>query len=190
MGPGRHGMVAGPGRYFTVYLGPGHTAANVGGLHAEAYGGNGTPLAIGRIGTRLSYYNQKLHLPGFAQGGPVDPFGLDSRSDRLLSFLKYGWPEPPRGDVSISDLLKSTTTGTFDAGGMIPPGLSTVYNGTGKPEPVLTGQQWQAIAQMSQGSARGGNTYQFSFLDTTLTPDKLRQVQDREAALARADFPR
>lgn len=40
----------------------------------------------------------------------------------------------------------------FDAGGMLPPGLSMVMNGTGGPEPVLTGQQW---ARMSHG---GGET--------------------------------
>jgi hypothetical protein len=192
MGPGRHGMVAGPGRYFTVYLGPGHTAANVGGLHAEAFGGNGTPLAIGHIGTRLSYYNQRLHLPGFAEGGRVDPKDLKTKQDRMVAFLKYGWPEPPSGQGFDSLLNSPVVAGQFDSGGMLPPGYSTVVNNTGAPEPVLTGQQWQDISNLVRQvqSGRAGNTYQFSFLDTTLTPEKLRQVQDREAALARVDFPR
>lgn len=33
----------------------------------------------------------------------------------------------------------------YDDGGYIPPGYSTVYNGSGKPEPVFTDQQWQTI---------------------------------------------
>lgn len=186
MGAGRHGMVSGAGKYFTVYLGPGHTAANVGGLHAEAYGGNGTPLAIGRVGERLSYYTSKLHLPGFAQGGPVDDAELGSKEGRLVSFLRYGWPEPPQGNVSLTDLLKANPGGTFDSGGMLPPGYSTVYNGTGSPEPVLTGQQWQTIARIAEGGQGGaGNTYQFEFRDTTLDPAKLRSLQQREAVQAR-----
>jgi cell wall-associated NlpC family hydrolase len=189
MGAGRHGMVSGPGRKMTIYLGPGHTAANVGGLHAEAYGGNGVPLAIGRIGTRLSYYNKKLHLPGFAGGGPITVDPPRSKRDRMLSFLQYGWPEPPRG-VQLADLVKSAQT-SFDTGGMLPPGYSSVYNGTGKPEPVLTGQQWQAISDLVQaGNARAGNTYNFEFRDTTLDSSKLRALQDREAVLARQGRPR
>jgi len=186
MGPGRHGMVSGPGKYFTVYLGPGHTAALVGGLHAEAYGGNGTPLAIGRIGERLSYYTSKLHLPGFAQGGQISDAQLGSREARLMSFLRRGWPEPPKGNVSLNELLKVNPGGTYDSGGMLPPGYSTVYNGTGSPEPVLTAHQWQTIAELAAGGGQGGgNTYQFEFRDTTLDPAKLRALQQREAVLAR-----
>jgi hypothetical protein len=192
MGPGRHGMVAGPGKYWTVYLGPGHTASNIAGLHAEAYGGNGTPLAIGHIGTRLSYYNQRLHLPGFAEGGMVDPKDLKTRQDRMVAFLRYGWPEPPVGQ-GLDTLLRSPLVdGQFDQGGMLPPGYSTVVNNTGAPEAVLTAQQWQDISDLvrSVSSGRAGNTYQFEFRDTTLTPAKLKEVQDREAVLARFDRPR
>ncbi|MCT9009136.1 M23 family metallopeptidase [Streptomyces rhizosphaerihabitans] len=39
----------------------------------------------------------------------------------------------------------------YDDGGMIPPGLSLVANGTGSPEPVFTGSQWADIR-----SAKGG----------------------------------
>jgi chromosome segregation ATPase len=186
MGPGRHGMVSGPGKYWTVYLGPGHTASNIAGLHAEAYGGNGTPLAIGRIGTRLSYYTQKLHLPGFAAGGPVDPAGLSTKGDRMVSFLRYGWPEPPAA-VSVDDLLQSQMlTQQFDSGGWLPPGYSTVVNNTGAPEPVLTSKQWRDISELARAAGRpGGNTYQFAFRDTTLDPAQLRRIQDQEAVLAR-----
>jgi hypothetical protein len=183
MGPGKHGMVAGPGKHMTVYLGPGHTAANVGGLHAEAYGGNGTPLAIGRIGTRLSYYNQKLHLPGFAEGGLVNDDELSTTGGRLASFLRRGWPEPPPRET-IENLLSAA--GRFDSGGMLPPDWSMAYNGTGRPEAVLTADQWQAITALAgTGGAGGGNTYKFEFRDTTLDESRLRAIQDREAVQAR-----
>lgn len=133
MGAGRFGMKAGPG-VFTVYLGPGHTAANIGGLHAEAYGGNGVPLAIGRVGTPLSYYNQILHV--FAEGGMVPP--PSSETARRRQFLAHGWPEP------------------YDNGGWLPPGASTVYNGTGSPEAVLTAAQWN---QIKSGARSDGGTF-------------------------------
>jgi hypothetical protein len=97
MGPGHFGMEPGAGN-FTVYLkqsgpGGGHTAANVGGLHVEAYGGDGTPFAIGHVGTPLSYYDQTLHMRGLAKGGPVDVKKLKTHSDVMASFLNTGWPE-------------------------------------------------------------------------------------------------
>jgi phage-related protein len=42
----------------------------------------------------------------------------------------------------------------FDQGGLIPPGYSTVYNGTGRPEPVLTDQQWNTLASSGGGGGR------------------------------------
>jgi cell wall-associated NlpC family hydrolase len=189
MGPGRHGMVSGPGKHMTIYLGPGHTAANVGGLHVEAHGGNGTPLAIGKVGTRLSYYNRKLHLPGFAEGGMVDPSRLQTKQDRMISFLRYGWPEPPPGGEFGALLSSPLVTNQFDEGGMIPPGYSTVYNGTGQPEAVLTNQQWRDISELARAATNAaagrGNVYNYEFRDTTLTPAYLRAQQDREAVLAR-----
>ena len=186
MGPGRHGMVAGPGKNMTVYLGPGHTAANVGGLHVEAYGGNGVPVAIGHIGTPLSYYNQRLHLPGFAEGGQINPRRLRTKRERMASFLLYGWPEPPTGGTFGNLLDSPLAARQFDSGGMLPPGYSTVVNGTGRPEPVLTDQQWRDISALTRGGdGASGATYNFEFRDTTLDPGKLRALQDREAVLAR-----
>lgn len=119
MGVGKNGMKPGKGAV-TVYLGPGHTAANVGGLHVEAYGGNGVPLAVGRVGTPLSYYNTIMHL---AKGGVAQL--KNNQMLRAESWRDTGWPEPTK----------------YDSGGLIPPGLSTVYNGTGRPEAVFTEDQ-------------------------------------------------
>lgn len=43
---------------------------------------------------------------------------------------------------------------TYDAGGWLPPGISTVYNGTGRPEPVLTAAEHDAL--MRGGRVGGG----------------------------------
>lgn len=47
----------------------------------------------------------------------------------------------------------------FDSGGYLPPGYSTVYNGTGRPEPVLTSEQWDSIGQRGSGGEFTGNLY-------------------------------
>lgn len=146
MGAGRHGMVSGPGR-FTVFLNRagGHTAADIAGLHAEAYGGNGTPNAIGRIGTSLSFYNEKLHLPGLAAGGPVpNVSALRDKRARLNSFVQRGWPEPPLGlDVPRGfrplEAPWLDHTGLYDNGGILPPGRTLAINNTGRNEYISTG---------------------------------------------------
>lgn len=74
----------------------------------------------------------------------------------------------------------------MDSGGLLTPGWNPpIWNGTGRPEPVLTGAQWDAIMANVRGGDGGGSTYNFEFRDTTLDPGRLRAIQDRETALAR-----
>lgn len=141
MGPGKFGMSKGKGAW-TVYLGDGHTAANVGGLHAEAYNGDGTPLAIGRVGTPLSYYHTIMHM---ARGGVIPR----TKRERLESFLARGWPEPPM---------------SFDEGGWVPPGYSTIYNGTRRPEPLMNPSQWDDVSALATGA--GGELTGQLYLDS------------------------
>jgi hypothetical protein len=47
----------------------------------------------------------------------------------------------------------SQRTGWYDEGGWLPPGPSLVYNGTGSPEPVLNGRQWDALVDGRSGGA-------------------------------------
>lgn len=121
------GMTRGAGKDLTFYIGgqpgSGHITTHIGGMNAEAYGGNGTPLAIGRTGTPLSYFHTQWHLPGFAGGGMVNPNILKSKNplDGMASWRKRGWPEPY----------------LYDKGGWLAPGTSLVHNGTGKAERVL-----------------------------------------------------
>ncbi|WP_309029298.1 peptidoglycan DD-metalloendopeptidase family protein [Streptomyces alfalfae] len=43
----------------------------------------------------------------------------------------------------------------YDSGGMLQPGLNLAYNGTGRPEPVLTGGQWDLLTSAVGGSNIG-----------------------------------
>ncbi len=40
----------------------------------------------------------------------------------------------------------------YDTGGWLPPGITTVLNASGKPEPVLTSQMWDELVSASGGS--------------------------------------
>jgi hypothetical protein len=79
----------------------------------------------------------------------------------------------------------------FDEGGWMMPGMQGV-NLLREPEPVLTPWQWDAIESfVNQGmSSAQGATYNFEFADTTLTPDRLNAIQQRQDALARVGRPR
>lgn len=83
-----------------------------------------------------------------------------------LSYIKdrpdYGSPS-----AAYSKWL-SRSPHWYDDGGMIPPGLSLVANGTGKPEPVFTSGQWSDIR-----AAKGGGT-------STIHADVRVFVGDRE----------
>lgn len=57
----------------------------------------------------------------------------------------------------------------YDSGGYLPPGESLVYNGTGRPEPVLTDSQWQAV---QGGSSRGGDGALLSIAEFNATPEQ------------------
>ncbi|SDT74393.1 hypothetical protein [Actinoplanes derwentensis] len=80
----------------------------------------------------------------------------------------------------------------FDQGGWLMPGMPSINN-LREPEPVLTPWQWDAIeAYVGQGLAGAGTgpTYHFAFTDTTLTPERLSAIQQRQDALARVGRPR
>lgn len=123
---GTPGMERGGGRELTFYIGgqpgTGHITTHIGGMNAEAFGGNGTPLAIGRTGTPLSYFHTQWHIPGYATGGIVNPNVINGSSlGGILNWLRAGWPEPF----------------LYDRGGWLMPGTSLVQNNTGRPERVL-----------------------------------------------------
>lgn len=73
----------------------------------------------------------------------------------------------------------------YDEGGMLPPGWSTVFNGTGRPEPVLTQPQWEAVINGGFDSGRPGNVYNIEFAENKLTLADLAAHERRQEALQR-----
>lgn len=73
----------------------------------------------------------------------------------------------------------------YDSGGQLPPGLSAVYNGTRKPEAVLTHAESLTLQALARGRGGGGDTnISYAVANTTLTPQWVRAQQDRADALA------
>lgn len=52
----------------------------------------------------------------------------------------------------------STSATLYDSGGWLQPGLSLVENRTGRPEPILTGSQWDDIGRLLLHSGQTGGT--------------------------------
>ncbi|MER5608334.1 hypothetical protein AB0F93_00060 [Micromonospora tulbaghiae] len=78
----------------------------------------------------------------------------------------------------------------FDDGGQLLPGWNLVPNFTGKPEPVLSPGQWKVMEEfVSQGMAGGGRQthHHYEFANSTLDEQRVRDMQRRDDALARAD---
>ena len=64
-----------------------------------------------------------------------------------------------------------------------------IYSKLARPEPVVPAHELDALRQAASQPVNG-NTYHFGFRDTTLTPAKLRAMQDADAAYARVGRPR
>lgn len=73
----------------------------------------------------------------------------------------------------------------YDQGGWLMPGVQQIVNATGAPEAVLNPQQWRDVSLLAKQAKAGGHQYNFQFRDTTLTPGRLRAMQDADAVAAR-----
>jgi hypothetical protein len=165
----------------------------------------GLPLYSGyRPGARTPSGNVSWHARGRAVDLPprreVFNFIHDTFGKKTLELIWLGDPNRniQRGKhhrYSASLLRNHGVAGmpnahihwAYDQGGMLPPGYTSAFNGTGKPEAVLTNQQWQTINQLAETASSGtGSVYQFEFRDTTLDAGYLRALQEREAVLARS----
>ncbi|MEH6373621.1 hypothetical protein V7793_04560 [Streptomyces sp. KLMMK] len=86
------------------------------------------------IGPTFDAYAGPFRNTGpFVYGTSIDPLA------NIYSGLNYAIHR--YGSLSALD-----RPGGYDSGGYLPPGLSLVYNGLGKPEPVFTPAQWDLIA--------------------------------------------
>lgn len=68
---------------------------------------------------------------------------------------------------NVGGALPDNGTMMYDNGGYLPPGLTTVVNLTGKPEPVFTADQFEGM----RGGAAGGIHYEPHFNASDLTAD-------------------
>lgn len=83
----------------------------------------------------------------------------------------------------------------YDSGGWLQPGMNLAYNGTGRPEPVVTTQQLRALeGAAAVGVSRGGDgtaaTYIINARTADFTVRDLELVQRRQEARARVGRPR
>lgn len=78
--------------------------------------------------------------------------------------------------------------GTFDSGGWLMPGITVAGNFTGRPERILTSQQWDDLSTRADQSA--SYTTNIYPLKASLSIEDLRAYDARRAALARVGRPR
>jgi phage-related protein len=80
----------------------------------------------------------------------------------------------------------------FDSGGMLQPGLNLAYNGTGRPEPVLTSSQWDGVSRTAGlnrgggGGTAGGTTEVHIHLSGFAIGNETQMVKQIKQALAGA----
>ena len=118
-----------------------------------------------RIGTTAT-----MPWPGFTRGAS-GPFtvgnsrntgdGIGHMAGTLLgqNVESYGGHGPAVGSGargSADGLFGEQYVFTADTGGRLPTGWSSVYNGTGRAEAILTGAQWNALAANVRGGDDGG----------------------------------
>ena len=101
-------------------------------------------------------------MPGWVKkGAGIVGKGLDKVGDVVSGGDKPDESSWYRGGV-YNGVMK------YDSGGYLPPGLTTVVNLTGKPEPVFTNDQWDA---MEGGQSGPGYHYEPHFEGSNLTPE-------------------
>jgi phage-related protein len=161
----------------TLGLNPGqHVVGNLAGEGFEARS-TLTGIFTGLSATPPRRMQQQWYLasmPGSPKGkgdGGIDWFNpLDSFKGLFDGILDVGhrFDDNPFGRLAmaapkalisgagdfISDHVPGFADGglvAYDNGGYIPPGVSAVYNGTGKPEPVFTDAQWSQLKSSGAG---------------------------------------
>jgi hypothetical protein len=185
-----------------------------GGLGAAAGGGLGGSAGMMRI-LRAAFPGLPLNS-GFRPGaitatGNPSMHGLDRAVDvpprmdvfewirahfpmsRELIFSPAGGRQLYRGQNHMySGITRSMhfdhVHWSYDQGGYLQPGYSMVYNGTSKPEPVLTSQQWNAItSNPTRGYDGPSEVHHWETAGTTITPAWLEANQRRRDTLARVN---
>lgn len=85
--------------------------------------------------------------------GPVEPTAV-GQAEWGLKYIKDAYGSPSN---AYRQWL-SRSPHWYDDGGWLPPGYSTVYNGTGRPEPVLNAPQWNSLISLAGANSGGAFT--------------------------------
>jgi hypothetical protein len=116
-------------------------------------------------------------------------YGVSKTSDphlQAVAGLKY---IASRYGSPAGALAHENAYGWYDQGGMIPPGPSLVYNGTGAPELIAPQQTFKQVMSGSSGGARGDvNGQVFNGPVTITDTDAMSAKGFRQAAMAAARF--
>lgn len=175
---GNSGNSTGPHLHLAVVMDPLNAAATGINFTAAFNGGRSVTPAAGR-GVDLPWWAEKPldFLRGIVNGVvgkiPVDGiFGdmlkgipnklFDGVEEFLGGILGIG---PGTDDVSGGELPNNGVM-MYDNGGYLQPGLTTVLNMTGRPEPVFTADQWD---RMEAGGGALIGTYAPTFNDSDVT---------------------
>lgn len=123
-----------------VYWAAHQMGSNIPRLTAAGYQAGSTPGGSYNTPGTLLFWGYPAHHIAIASGG-----------GRMVEAPTFGIP------VREVPIWGSPSTGLykFDSGGLLQPGLTTVLNATGRPEPVFTGGQWSKIDNLL---GKGGNT--------------------------------
>ncbi|MFD8088607.1 transglycosylase SLT domain-containing protein [Streptomyces malaysiensis] len=97
----------------------------------------------------FQHYAGKYRKKGpFMYGVSVDPLA------NIYSSMRYAL-------AAYGSLPRAyNRAGGYDSGGYLQPGLNLAYNGTGRPEPVFTTQQANALTRMATAPAAAGGTFE------------------------------
>lgn len=111
---------------------PGHMAGTLNGVNVESSGGIGAHWGTSARGAQSPMFGGRVwHLKGYEKGGMLNHMG--DRSFDLLS---------PAGKYYMGDAFRRRVRAqTYDTGGVLRPGYTLAYNGTGRNERVVTASQ-------------------------------------------------
>jgi SLT domain-containing protein len=101
------------------------------------------------IGPTFRAYAGKYMKKGpFLYGTSVDPLA------NIYSSMRYAL-------AAYGSLPRAyNRAGGYDSGGYLQPGLNLAYNGTGRPEPVFTTTQANALMRLAVEPGTGGGTFE------------------------------
>ena len=155
------------------------------------WGGSTVPPGLDCSGLVYRSYNDlgkrvpRLRAMGFQAASKIIPDGQKKPGDLLF------WNSPashvaiyagnnrlveapkPGSNVREIGLRPYTNVGRYlyDRGGQLPPGLTLAMNATGKPERILTENQWGVFERIAAG--KGGDTFNISVPKPAASADEI-----------------